>query len=127
MMRTAWILLTVFILTACQNKPMIRENISIYAIRSKPGDDLKIAIDKLVKEKNIKAGWVTTCAGSLTDYMIRFANQPAGSSGSRHFEIVSLTGTLCINGSHLHISVSDSTGKTIGGHLMPGCKVYTTA
>ena len=31
------------------------------------------------------------------------------------------------NGSHLHISLSDSTGKTIGGHLMEGCKSYTTA
>jgi len=27
----------------------------------------------------------------------------------------------------LHISISDSTGKTIGGHLLEGCKIYTTA
>ena len=27
----------------------------------------------------------------------------------------------------MHISVSDSTGKTIGGHLLEGCKIYTTA
>jgi predicted DNA-binding protein with PD1-like motif len=27
----------------------------------------------------------------------------------------------------LHLSVSDSTGKTIGGHLLEGCKIYTTA
>jgi predicted DNA-binding protein with PD1-like motif len=37
------------------------------------------------------------------------------------------TGTVSVNGSHLHISISDSTGKTIGGHLMEGCKIYTTA
>jgi len=36
-------------------------------------------------------------------------------------------GTLSVNGSHLHLSISDSTGKTIGGHLLDGCKVYTTA
>ena len=106
---------------------MSKENISTHAIRLKPGEDLKESIDKLVKEKGLKAGWVVTCAGSLTDYMIRFANQPAGSSGNGHFEIVSLTGTISINGSHLHISISDSAGKTIGGHLMPGCKIYTTA
>jgi uncharacterized protein len=46
---------------------------------------------------------------------------------SGHFEIVSLTGTVSVNGSHLHISISDSTGKTIGGHLMEGCTIYTTA
>lgn len=32
-----------------------------------------------------------------------------------------------MSGSHLHISVSDSTGKTIGGHLLQGCKIFTTA
>lgn len=105
---------------------MKSENISTYAFRLKPGEDLKEGIEKIVKEKNIKAGWVAACVGSLTDYTIRFANQPDGSKGSGHFEIVSLVGTVSINGSHLHISISDSTGKTIGGHLMPGCKIYTT-
>ena len=95
--------------------------------RLKPGQDLKQEIKKLVTEKQIKEGWVSTCVGSLTNYNIRFANQPEGSTGSGHFEIVSLTGTVSINGSHLHISISDSTGETIGGHLMDGCIVYTTA
>lgn len=106
---------------------MNQSNPATYAFRLKPGEDLKLGIDKIVKEKNIKAGWVATCVGSLTDYTIRFANQQEGNTGSGHFEIVSLAGTISINGSHLHISISDSTGKTIGGHLMPGCKVYTTA
>ena len=65
--------------------------------------------------------------GSLTDYMIRFAKQQEGIRGSGHFEIVSLTGTVSVSGSHLHISISDSTGKTIGGHLLEGCMIYTTA
>jgi predicted DNA-binding protein with PD1-like motif len=80
-----------------------------------------------VKQNGIKAGWINTCVGSLTNYTIRFANQPISDTGSGHFEIVSLVGTLSVNGSHLHLSVSDSTGKTIGGHLMEGCKIYTTA
>jgi predicted DNA-binding protein with PD1-like motif len=103
------------------------EKITSYAFRLKPGDDLRAGIEKLVAEKKIRAGWIVTCAGSLTDYAIRFANQPDGQTGTGHFEIVSLGGTVSINGSHLHISISDSTGKTIGGHLLPGCRVYTTA
>lgn len=97
------------------------------AFRLKPGEDLREGIAKKVNEKGIRAGWVAACAGSLTDYAIRFANQPEASTGKSHFEIVSLSGTVSINGSHLHLSISDSTGQTIGGHLMPGCKVYTTA
>lgn len=106
---------------------MKEETVSTYAFRLKPGEDLKEGIEKQVKENQVKAGWIATCTGSLTDYMLRFANQPEGSGGSGYFEIVSLVGTVSINGSHLHLSVSDSTGKTIGGHLLPGCKVYTTA
>ena len=98
-----------------------------HAFRLKPGQDLKQEIKKLVTEKQIKAGWASTCVGSLTNYNIRFANQPEGSTGRGHFEIVSLTGTVSINGNHLHISISDNTGKTIGGHLLDGCFVYTTA
>jgi uncharacterized protein len=98
-----------------------------HAIRLKPGEDLKQSITKYVKEHNIKAGWLVTCAGSLTTYAIRFANQPNAATASGHFEIVSLTGTVSVNGSHIHISVCDSTGKTIGGHLVDGNIIYTTA
>lgn len=98
-----------------------------HAFRLKPGQDLKGSIDSFVKTKNIQAGWIATCVGSLTDYNIRFANQEKPYSDKGHFEIVSLVGTVSINGSHIHVSLSDSTGKTIGGHLMDGCKIYTTA
>ena len=103
------------------------DNNKVYIFRLNPGEDLRKSIEAFVKEKNIIAGWINTCVGSLTDYTIRFANQQEGNNGSGHFEIVSLTGTVSVNGSHLHISISDSTGKTIGGHLLEGCKIYTTA
>jgi uncharacterized protein len=119
--------LTILSLSACQSKKMQTETITTYAFRLKPGEDLKEGVEKQVKLHNIKAGWVATAVGSLTQYQLRFANQPKGVTGSGHFEIVSLVGTLGLNGSHLHLSISDSTGATIGGHLMQGCKVYTTA
>jgi uncharacterized protein len=126
-MRIVLFLLTINLLTACKSPHMTPEKISTAAFRLKPGEDLRAGIEKIVKEKAINAGWVATCSGSLTDYAIRFANQPNPSTGSGHFEIVSLTGTVSVNGSHLHLSISDSTGRTIGGHLSPGCKIYTTA
>lgn len=122
------ILLQLFALYSCSsNQKAIMSQSSTHVFRLKPGDDLKKSIQNYVDDNNIKAGWMVTCAGSLTDYSIRLANQSEPSSGSGHFEIVSLTGTLSENGSHMHISFSDSTGKTTGGHLMEGCKVYTTA
>lgn len=101
--------------------------LTTHPVRLKPGADLKKEIENYVKAHHIKAGWIATCAGSLTQYNIRFANQPEGTTGNGHFEIVSLTGTVSANGSHIHLSISDSTGKTTGGHLLDGNLVYTTA
>ena len=116
-------------INACKTitKMNTSNRITSHAIRLKPGDDLREKIENYILQNNINAGWVVTCAGSLIDYNIRFANQENGSTGKGHFEIVSLTGTTSKNGSHLHLSISDSIGKTIGGHLLKGCIVYTTA
>ena len=99
----------------------------IHTLRLKPGEDLKQSLQTFVNESNIQAGWMITCVGSLTHYHIRFANQPNGNSAAGYFEMISLTGTLSVNGSHLHICIADSEGKAIGGHLLDGCIIYTTA
>jgi len=100
---------------------------TVHAIRLLPGQDLKQEIQRYAEEHQIEAGFVQTCVGSLTDWQLRFANQPAGTGESGHFEIVSLVGTVSIHGSHLHASLSDSTGRVVGGHLLDGNLVYTTA
>ncbi len=122
-----WILLTTGLFTACKQPAMKPQDLHHYVFRLKPGQDIRAGIDSVVRAKQIEAGWISACVGSLTDYSIRMANQEGASTGTGHFEIVSLSGTISIHGSHLHISISDSTGKTIGGHLLEGCKVYTTA
>jgi predicted DNA-binding protein with PD1-like motif len=106
---------------------MATDSIKIHPLRLKPGQDLKKGIEEWVKKENIESGWIVTCVGSLKHASIRYANKPGADTLEGLFEIVSLTGTISVSGLHLHISVSDSTGKTIGGHLMDGCIVYTTA
>ncbi len=99
----------------------------VHTIRLLPGQDLKAELDKYVQKNQIEAGFILTCVGSLTQANLRLADQDIGSSYQGHFEIVSLVGTLSVNGSHLHTSISDPVGKTTGGHLLEGCTVYTTA
>ena len=106
---------------------MSTQPVKIHAIRLKPGQDLRKEIEKFVAREKITAGYIATCVGSLTQTNIRYANQQNGAMMNGHFEIVSLTGTISTNGCHLHISVSDSTGKTIGGHLLDKNLIYTTA
>jgi predicted DNA-binding protein with PD1-like motif len=102
-------------------------NIHSYAFRLHPGDDLRDSLEALVHQKQWEAAFILTCVGSLTQATLRLANQDQFNTFEGHFEIVSLTGTLSINGSHYHISISDPSGRTIGGHLVSGCLIYTTA
>ena len=98
-----------------------------WALRLKPGQDLRVELGRFARAKKLRAAFVASCAGSCTRTAIRYANQPGASVREGHFEIVSLTGTLAADGMHVHASFADSTGATFGGHLMDGSIVYTTA
>ncbi len=97
------------------------------ALRLIPGDDLKTTLDNYIRKNHIKASCILTCAGSLSKAVIRYADKKEADTLNGKFEIVSLSGTLAESGSHLHISISDGNGKTIGGHLKEGSIIYTTA
>ena len=99
----------------------------MHVTRLTPGRDLKMEIEKLARDNNILAGFVATCVGSLTKFNLRFANQRNVQTGAGFFEIISLSGTVSSNGCHLHMSISRENGEVIGGHLLEGCIVYTTA
>jgi predicted DNA-binding protein with PD1-like motif len=98
-----------------------------YVFRLHPGQDLRQEIDKFVQKKQIKAGCILTCVGNLSQVTIRSAESSVIKKFTGSYEIVSLTGTLEIDNSHLHISISDNNYKTFGGHLKEGTIVGTTA
>lgn len=103
------------------------QNVSAHIFRLMPGEDLKKQVEQFVMDKQIKAGWISSCVGSLINFAIRFANQPAATIGHGFFEVLSVTGTVSINGCHLHICISDGNGSTSGGHLTAGNIIYTIA
>ena len=98
-----------------------------YALRLKPGMDLKQELINFTKEKNISAGFIISCVGSLNEANLRLADENIIQKFEEKFEIVSLAGTLSQDGPHLHISLSNKEGKVVGGHLKEGCIIYTTA
>ena len=101
-------------------------SLNVLCFRFSPGQDLKREIESIVRLNNIRAGWVMTCVGSLTQAHLRYANQPTGTLTHGYFEIVSLVGTLSPDGVHLHMCVADGAGNTSGGHLLDQNLVYTT-
>ncbi|MBW4695595.1 MAG: DNA-binding protein [Lyngbya sp. HA4199-MV5] len=100
---------------------------NIFALRLKPGQDLKQGLAAFVAAKQIRAGFILSAIGSLRTAAIRFANQPTSEILHEKFEIVALNGTLSIHGIHLHLAIADKTGRMLGGHLTEGCIIYTTA
>lgn len=98
-----------------------------HVFRLQKGDDLKKSIEKYVYENNIKAGAILSGVGCLYTAVIRNAGGVDSITLEKDVEIVSMTGTLSLDGCHIHISVSDEELKTYGGHLKEGCLVNTTA
>lgn len=98
-----------------------------FALRLRPGEDPKAALDSFAHAHQLQAACVLTCVGSLRKAVLRFANQEQATTLGGHFEIVSLTGVFSTQGGHYHIAVSDGEGRTFGAHLMDGSEVYTTA
>jgi predicted DNA-binding protein with PD1-like motif len=99
----------------------------VFAIRLKPNEDLRQSLKNFAIEHNIKAGFILSAIGSLKKATIRFANRENSTVLEDKFEILTLSGTIAIAGVHLHIAIADKQGKTIGGHLVNGSIIYTTA
>jgi predicted DNA-binding protein with PD1-like motif len=96
-------------------------------LRIAPGIDLRAALESLLAEHGVQAGYVVQGMGSLCTARIRFAGADGFTELRGDLELLSLAGSLSPDGAHLHLSVADAAGHVTGGHMGPGCIVRTTA
>ncbi len=97
-----------------------------HAFRLVEGNDIKKEIISYCQSKNIEAGVIISAVGCIQHLHIRLAEAKNYINAKERYEIVSITGTVSKDDVHIHISVSDNTGKTVGGHLKDGTIVDTT-
>lgn len=100
---------------------------SQHAFRLNPGADLRQSLEAYLVRHDIQAAVLLTCVGSLSQAALRLASAQAETFLNGPLEIVSATGTLSVNGCHIHFSVADEKGVVTGGHMLPGNLVLTTA
>lgn len=85
-----------------------------------PGTELKAEIEKVLKENNVQAGVIVSLVGGFSEVVLRMPDGKTEKTWKENLEIVSATGTVSINGMHIHLSVSDINGNVFGGHLKSG-------
>jgi len=96
-------------------------------LRLLPGQDLRRALESAVAAQGAQAAFVVAGIGSLRPARIRLAGAQAEQVIDADCELLTLSGSIAANGSHLHLSVSDAQGHVTGGHAGYGCIVRTTA
>ncbi|TES74194.1 DNA-binding protein [Burkholderia cepacia] len=98
-----------------------------HPLRLSPGDDLRRSIEEALRPHGAHAAFVIQGIGSLSGAQLRFAgvDQPTELRGD--LEILTLAGSVSPDGAHLHMAVSDASGRVSGGHVASGCVVRTTA
>lgn len=96
-------------------------------VRLQPGDDLRDALDALLRAHGLQAAFVVAGIGSLSSAQLRLAGAEQATHFDGDIEILSLSGSLSTDGSHLHAAIADAQGRVSGGHVAPGCVVRTTA
>ncbi len=99
----------------------------LHCFRLHRGDDLCASIARYAEEHHIAAGTVLSAVDCVYRWELRDASGVTVRRGEEDCEIVSLTGTVSENGSHLHASFARRDLSVFGGHLRPGCLVNTTA
>ena len=97
-----------------------------HAFRLKRGDDLLLSIRAYAAAHDIRAGALLSGVGCVTRAVIRDASGITTHELSGRYEIVSMTGTVSSERTHLHISLAGEDMQVLGGHLCEGTLVNTT-
>jgi len=96
-------------------------------LRLPPGADLRLALRAVLDEHGVEAAFVVSGIGSLSAASLRLAGAQEAIRLEGDLEILTLAGTVSVDGVHLHASVADARGQVTGGHVAAGCTVRTTA
>lgn len=96
-------------------------------LRLQPGDDLRRALEAAIAARGCAAAFVVAGIGSLRPAVLRPAGAQQALTHEGDHEILTLSGSVAANGSHLHAALSAADGRVLGGHVAYGSTVRTTA
>lgn len=95
-------------------------------VRLTKGDDLYDSIHEIAVRYHLKAAYVASAVGCVSEAVIRDAGGKELHMIKEPMEIVSLMGTVSEVRQHLHISLAKKDLSVIGGHLKEGTIISLT-
>lgn len=103
----------------------------VLVTRFSHGDDLLASLQQYIKEENITSAWVNILGAVATFSFLYFdqeMKQYVPHHTDEHLEILNATGNIALKEGkpfpHIHITCSDRSGTTIGGHLDHGTTIF---
>ncbi|NUZ05540.1 PPC domain-containing DNA-binding protein [Piscinibacter koreensis] len=100
---------------------------NLLPLRLLPGADLRRALEAALAADGASAAFVVAGIGSLADAPLRLAGAGEARVIAGASELLTLSGSVGADASHLHATLADATGRVWGGHVGYGCRVRTTA
>ena len=113
----------------------------IVSFKRAPGDDLEQGLIEVCKKYDLKNGVILSAFGSLQSAVVKNviaipnvkynAGYGAPIELTGPIELIGTTGVICHTDEgeilpHIHITLSDHSGRGYGGHLCPGTRVKIT-
>lgn len=95
-------------------------------VRLEPGDDLRRSLEALCRDHFPDGAFVVCGIGSLDSPRLRFAATDGETVVDGPCELVTLSGSVTLDGAHLHMTVASGDGAVLGGHVAYGNAVRTT-
>lgn len=96
-------------------------------LRLKPGEDLRGALEAVLAQQAVEGAFVLAGIGSLSLAKVRRAGIAEADEHREDLELLTLSGSVAVQGAHLHATLARADGSVFGGHVAPGCIVRTTA
>lgn len=97
-----------------------------HAFRLRRGDDLLASIRDYAAAHDLHAAAIISGVGCVTRAVLRDASGVRTHTLCGRYEIVSITGTVSKERTHLHIALAGEDMRVLGGHLCEGTIVNTT-
>lgn len=104
----------------------------VYVWRFDMGRDLLQELNAAVQRAGIHHGTIVAGIGSLVTYHVHVVGEKKRPipnlymQGAGGYDLVAMQGYIIAGRVHAHITIA-SEADTIGGHLEPGCEIYTFA